>query len=333
MIKAAFISENVDNDIISRVYSQESIKMIKGNSKLYEKVINKDELYSGCLSDTEAIFSTWGMPALTEEEIESYLPKLEILFYAAGSVRSFAIPFLKRGVKIVSAWAANAVPVAEYTTAQIILANKGFFQNCIYSRSSYIEARGYSQKFTGNYDANVGILGAGMIGRKVIELLTPFNINIYVYDPFLSDARAKELGIMKCSMKEIFMNCSTITNHMADLPETKNIINGELFDLMASNATFINTGRGAQVVEADLIKALKDEPDRTALLDVTKPEPPLPGGELYSMKNVILTSHIAGSMSKERERMGEYMIDEFLRYLKGDGLRYDVTMDMLKTMA
>ena len=333
MIKAAFINENVDKDIISKVYSQESMNIIKGNTKLYEKIIKKDELFARSLSDVEVLFSTWGMPALTEEEIESYLPRLEILFYAAGSVRSFAVPFLKKGVKIVSAWAANAVPVAEYTAAQIILANKGFFQNCIYSRSSYVEARGYSQKFTGNYDANVGILGAGMIGTKVIGLLTPFKINIYVYDPFLTDARAKELGVKKCSMKDVFMNCSTITNHMADLPETKNIINGELFDLMASNATFINTGRGAQVVEADLIKALKDEPERTALLDVTEPEPPLPGSELYSMKNVFLTSHIAGSMSRERERMGEYIIDEFLRYLKGDVLRYSVTMDMLRTMA
>jgi phosphoglycerate dehydrogenase-like enzyme len=172
-----------------------------------------------------------------------------------------------------------------------------------------------------------------MIGTKVIELLSPYKINVFVYDPFLTDVRAEELGVKKCSLKEIFVNCSTITNHMANLPETKNIITREFFDLMASNATFINTGRGAQVVEADLIKALKDKPDRTALLDVTEPEPPLPGSELYTMKNVFLTSHIAGSMSRERERMGEYMIDEFLRYLKGEELMYDVTMDMLRTMA
>ena len=333
MIKAAFINDSADVDIINRVYSQKSMRIIKDNSELYEKVIRKEELCSCRLSETEVLFSTWGMPVLTEEEIEHFLPKLRIVFYAAGSIRQFAIPFFNKEVKIVSAWAANAVPVAEYTAAQIILANKGFYQNCSYSKTLYVEARNYSQKFTGNFDVNAGILGAGMIGTKVIELLAPFNINIYVHDPFLTDARARELGVKKCSMKEIFENCHTITNHMADLPQTKNIITGELFDLMPPNATFINTGRGAQVVEADLIKALKDKPDRTALLDVTEPEPPLPGSELYSMKNVILTSHIAGSMSRERERMGNYVTDEFLRYIKGEELRYDVTRDMLRTMA
>ena len=77
--------------------------------------------------NTEFIFSTWVMPAFTEEEIRKYLPSLKAVFYAAGSVQKFARPFLSCGVRIFSAWAANAVPVAEYTVAQIILANKGFF--------------------------------------------------------------------------------------------------------------------------------------------------------------------------------------------------------------
>lgn len=67
------------------------------------------------------------MPAFTEDEIRENLPSLEGIFYALGSVQRFARPFLKCGVKVFSAWTANAVPVAEYTTAQILLANKGFF--------------------------------------------------------------------------------------------------------------------------------------------------------------------------------------------------------------
>jgi phosphoglycerate dehydrogenase-like enzyme len=111
------------------------------------------------------------------------------------------------------------------------------------------------------------------------------------------------------------------------------MLNGRLFDKMAGNATFINTGRGAQVVEKDLIKALKEVPTRTAVLDVTYPEPPKPGSELYKMDNVILTSHIAGSMNKEIERMGCFVADEFIRYIKGEDLKYEVTLKMLKTMA
>jgi len=102
---------------------------------------------------------------------------------------------------------------------------------------------------------------------------------------------------------------------------------------MKKNATFINTGRGAQVVEKDLISALKEEPDRTAVLDVTFPEPPMPDSPFYTMKNVFLTPHIAGSAGDECMRMGDYMVDEANRYLKGEPFKYEVTLKMLETMA
>lgn len=94
-----------------------------------ERIYTKADVLQNPLHfrDTEFVFSTWGIPVFTEEEIKEYLPSLKAVFYGAGSVQKFARPFLNCGVKVFSAWAANAVPVAEYTVAQIILANKGFF--------------------------------------------------------------------------------------------------------------------------------------------------------------------------------------------------------------
>ena len=172
-----------------------------------------------------------------------------------------------------------------------------------------------------------------MIGTKVIEFLKPFNVQVLVYDPFLSDERAEELGVKKATLKEIFSQCQTISNHIANLPATVGMLNKEHFNCMLPNATFINTGRGAQVVKEDLIAALKEVPTRTAVLDVTDPEPPAPESEFYKMENVILTSHIAGSMGKEMERMGCYIAEEFERYIKGEKLKYSVTLKMLETMA
>jgi phosphoglycerate dehydrogenase-like enzyme len=100
---------------------------------------------------------------------------------------------------------------------------------------------------------------------------------------------------------------------------------------MRHGATFINTGRGAQVNEADMIDVLKARPDLTALLDVTFPEPPVEGSELYTLPNVKLSSHIAGSLNDEVHRMSEYMIDEFKRFISGGELRYEVTEDILIT--
>ena len=82
-----------------------------------DTVYTKADVLTGSLIDTEFIFSTWGMPKFTEDEIKKYLPSLRAVFYGAGSVQSFARPFLNCGVKVFSAWAANAVPVAEYTVA------------------------------------------------------------------------------------------------------------------------------------------------------------------------------------------------------------------------
>ena len=99
------------------------------------------------------------------------------------------------------------------------------------------------------------------------------------------------------------------------------------------NATFINTGRGAQIVEADLIRALKEVPTRTALLDVTFPEPPEADSPFWTMQNVFLTPHIAGSMGKEVARMGSYMAEDFTRVLNREAPKWEVTLKMLETMA
>ena len=333
--KAVFLTTKQGRRNLSRVYSPHALGIIKEYADLYGEPVegeNPDE-HREYLRDAEVAFSTWGMPAFTEQTIESFLPKLKVVFYAAGSVQYFARPFLKKGIKVVSAWAANAVPVAEYTLSQILLANKGFYQNMARTKKNYREAREYFLEFPGNYSAKVGILGAGMVGKKVIELLKPFNLQILVYDPFLPETAAREMGVVKCGLEEIFSSCQTISNHIANLPETVGLLSRKHFDRMLPNATFINTGRGAQVVEKDLIEALREQPGRTAVLDVTDPEPVKPDSGFLSMENVFLTSHIAGSSGKEVERMSLYMAEEFVRYVKNEELKYNVTPDMLKTMA
>ena len=111
------------------------------------------------------------------------------------------------------------------------------------------------------------------------------------------------------------------------------MIDYSVLKLMKKNATLINTGRGAQIVEEDLIKALKEEPERYAVLDVTDPEPPLETSELYTLPNVVLTPHIAGSFGNEVLRMSEYMLDEYRALISGKPNKYEVTLEMLKTMA
>ena len=274
------------------------------------------------------------MPALTEAQIEAHFPNLEAVYYAAGTVQYFARPFLKRGVRVFSAWAANGVPVVEFTVAQIVLAGKGYFQSLRrYRERDRKAAFAYTMSLPCNYNIRVGILGAGVIGREVMARLKAYQYEVLAYDPYVSDEVLSSLGAKRASLEEIFSTCQIISNHVANLPATVGMIDGKLLHSMLPNAAFINTGRGAQVVESELIAALKERPDRTALLDVTWPEPPEEGSEFYTLPNVFLTPHIAGSQNNEWARMALYMVEEFERTEDHLPVRYEVTEKMLETMA
>lgn len=330
-----FISQNDQNPQLFKVFPEAIRRRIGGSVALAERVLTPDTLAAASTEEIAYLFSTWGMPALEEECIQKNFPNLKAVFYGAGSVQGFARPFLRCGVRVFSAWGANAVPVAEYTLAQVLLANKGFYQaQRRYRRDGdFRGANAYAARQPGNYRARVGILGAGMIGRLVLSLLQPYAIEPLVFDAFLAEDEIHALGARKADLDTVFSTCHVISNHIGNNPKTERMLRYEHFSRMLPNATFINTGRGQQVVEDDLIRALREEPERTAVLDVTYPEPVAAGSPLLSMDNVVITPHIAGSMSQEVERMGLYMAEELEALLQGRAVRFEVTEKMLETMA
>ena len=334
-MKAIFLANNKGN--VDYVYPKSIIDGIKELTDLDDKnVYTQYDITENPekFSDVEYIFSTWSMPGGDNDDFAQYFPKAKALFYAAGSVKYFAKQYLDKGIKLFSAYAANAVPVAEFSLAQILLANKGYYR-AVRSEltDGYEKASEISKAHPGNYGAKVGIIGVGMIGRKVIELLSPFKVDILVYDVFLSDEEAKSMGVKKASLEELFSECDVISNHLANVPATVGIIKGELFSMMKPNATFINTGRGAQVDEAGMLSVLAKREDISAVLDVTIDEPPVKDSDLYRLKNVFLTPHIAGSQGCEVSRMAEYMLDEFRRFLSGEPTKYEITKEKLEKMA
>lgn len=290
------------------------------------------------LADVEFIFSTWYMPNFSETEIEKYFPNLKALFYAAGTVKYFAEPFLKKGITVYSAASANGIPVAEFTVSQIVLANKGYFQAQkayrwpIWTRG-FNNARHKAEAKYGNYDATIGIIGCGAIGSRVVELLEPYKLNILTYDPYLKEERAQLLGVKKVELADLFTSADVISNHLPDIPSTIGMINYSLLSTMKPTATLINTGRGHQIVEKDLAKVMRANKNMCALLDVTTHEPMLPWNPLYFCKNVFLSPHISGSFSNEFRRMVEYMIDAYHDTLERKQNPCKVKMDQLSYKA
>ncbi len=317
------------------VFSDDVIKKLKEYGEVSPELINKGglEKHKDFLSECEVAFATWGMLRLSEGEIKKYLPKLKLVFYAAGTVQYFARPFLNCGVRVFSAFAANAVPVAEYTVSQIILASKGFYQGAKRYRLALPASFIHTQKSKGNFDIKVGIAGLGTIGSTVAEKLKEYDVKVYAYDPFCSEEKAEGLGVKLVDLETLFKECDVISNHLANKKELKNIFTNKHFASMKKYSTFINTGRGDQVNEWALAKNLVLHPSKTAVLDVLKIEYIPYINPLFWCPNAIITPHIAGSMGNETHRMAYYMIEQLDNYLNGKETQYEVTNDMLSTMA
>ncbi len=318
----------------SKVYTPEVLKKLGKYGELSEKINQKNlEENAEFLSDCEIAFSTWGMPQFTKEEIAKYMPKLKAVFYSAGTVQYFARPFLESGIKVFSAFAANAVPVAEFTFAQITLAAKGFFQSAKSYKILPLRSHNFANSATGNFECKIGLVGLGAIGKMVAEKLKALDVEVYACDPFVPEDIAKELGVTLVDMETLFSECDIISNHLANKPELENIFNDKLFKRMKKHSTFINTGRGAQVNEYALARSLLRHPSRTFVGDVIKNELFPYICPLFWCPNAILTPHIAGSTGKEPQRMAYYMMEEMERFISGEPVKYEVTPEMLEKMA
>lgn len=284
-------------------------------------------------AETEILLGTWGMPLLDEAFLQR-LPNLRGVFYGAGTIRGFVTEaFWDRQIPVVSAAAANAVPVVDYTVSVVLLGLKRFFYMARTMRERRRKPADIHRVVPGNYGALIGLVSFGKIARMVAARLIQAGCRVQVYDPFLSAEAASESGVELCTLERLFSTSDIVSVHAPNLPETRGLLGSEHFNLMRNETTFINTARGAVVREPELVRFLAERPDVQAVLDVTLPEPPETDSPLYELPNVILTPHIAGSLGRECGRMGELAVEEVERFLRGEPLQHAVTREQAATLA
>ena len=283
------------------------------------------------LAEADVIFSGWGAPKCDAPFLEA-APRLKAIFYGAGSIRYFTTDALwARGITVASAYAMNAVPVAEYTLAAVLMSLKNFWKQAYGAKQ--LGCFPGRPPCAGAYGSRVGLISLGMIGRLVRERLRPFDLEVLAYDPFVTPEQATVLGIEMVGLEDIFQRCDVVSLHTPWLKETEGMIQGRHFEMMKTHATFLNTARGAVVREAEMIEVLKQRPDLTAWLDVTYPEPPAEDSPLWTLPNVILTPHVAGSQDRECRRMGRLMIDEFDRWSRGEKMKWAISREKAALLA
>ncbi|MFF4366910.1 hydroxyacid dehydrogenase [Streptomyces sp. NPDC001594] len=278
----------------------------------------------GRLARAEVLFTGWGCPALDAEALRR-MPRLRAVVHAAGSVKGHVTDACwERGLLVSSAAAANALPVAEYTLAAILFSNKRVLD----AARAYRTARGPVDPLVrypeaGNYGRTVGLVGASRTGRRVLELLRPFDLRVLVHDPYADPAELASLGGEACGLDELLRRSDVVSLHAPELPGTRGLLDASRLALMPDGATLINTARGSLVDTAALTRELVTG-RLCAVLDHTEPEVLPAGSPLYDLPNVLLTPHVAGSLGGELDRLAVAAVEELERYAQGVGFRYPV---------
>ena len=278
-----------------------------------------------------AVLASWGSCAYNDQLLD-VAPDLEIICYAAGTIRSVApAAVFERGVRVTHAADFIARGVAEHTLAMVL---------ALLRRTADFDAAMRAGRWRDIgpvadrelYGKRYGIVGASKVGRRLIPLLRPFDVEIVVADPYLTDIHARQLGVRKLELPDLMRTSDVISIHAPVLPETRHMIDADLLALIKDDAVLVNNARSALIDTDALVAELAKERFDCAL-DVFDEEPLPPDHPLLAMRRVLLTPHIAGLTPERRSRLTDAMLDELERHVDGRPLRHEVTIDQLESMA
>ncbi|TDO33259.1 phosphoglycerate dehydrogenase-like enzyme [Kribbella sp. VKM Ac-2527] len=274
------------------------------------------ETVAALAKDSDVLLTSWGTPHL-DKAIWADGNGPKAVAHAAGSVKRLIDPaVLDQGVAVFSAGGRIAWSVGEYCLAAMLtLARR------LPRFDAAIREGGWKQTgFRGSEiaDQQVGILGASSTARALIAILKPFGCDLVVYDPYLTGARAKELGVRTASLEETLQS-GFVSLHVPDVPETKGLVTRKLIEQLPDNAVVINSSRGPAIDQQALLDHVLDGRIYAAL-DVYDPEPPKFDEKTLAAPNLLLTPHVAGDTKEGHLALAGYVLADVLKWLD-DGSR------------
>jgi len=299
------------------------------------EAIDLSTLDDEILADIEIVVGGWGCTVL-DSTLLARMPKLRLLAYAAGTVKHTVTPACwDRDLAVSSAAAANAVPVAEFTFAAIVMIAKDVFR----VRDRHREVRG-TEPVPGQGPAGpvgarglrIGVVGASHIGRLLVARLRTLDVEIAIADPYLSPDAATALGVDAMTLDDLVAWADIVSVHAPELPSTRHMIDADRLALMRDGAWLVNTARGS-LVDTEALTRECVAGRLCAFIDTPDPEPLPAESPLYDLPNVVLTPHIAGSLGNEVSRMGDLAVAEVRRFLVGEPLLHRVRATDLERIA
>ena len=284
------------------------------------KVVTHDQIKNGLpaeLADADALIVRSAVhvnAALLEKA-----PKLRVIGRAGVGVDNIdAEAATRNGIVVMNTPGANAVAVAELTLALMIdLARMVPRANTTMHAGSWEKKSLQGTELRGK---TLGIIGLGRVGLEVARRARVFGMELVCHDPFVSakpkerTAIAREYGARLTSIEEVLQQADYLTLHTGLTPETEGMLNAAAFATMKKGVRVVNCARGELIVEEDLVAALKSGQVAGAALDVFCKEP-LKDSPFFSLDNVILTPHIAGSTAEAQEAVGIQIAEQVRAYL------------------
>ncbi|MDQ0613042.1 D-3-phosphoglycerate dehydrogenase [Microbacterium sp. W4I4] len=255
-----------------------------------------------------------------DAEALAHAPKLKVVARAGVGLDNVDIKAATTaGVMVVNAPTSNIVSAAELTIGHIL----SLARRIPAAHASLSGGAWKRSSFTGAelFEKTVGIVGLGRIGALVAARLNAFDMRVVAYDPYVTSARAQQLGVQLVTLDELVAEADFLTIHMPKTPETTGMIGAEQFAAMKPTAFVVNVARGGLIDEAALHEALVAGEIAGAGLDVFTSEPPAEGGtaaELLALPNVVVTPHLGASTEEAQEKAGVSVARSVRLALGGD---------------
>lgn len=237
---------------------------------------------------------------LADEELLSRATSLEVIGRAGVGLDNIDLEAAtRRGIAIINAPAGNTVSTAEHAFALLLSLARGIPHAAASMRAGKWERKAFEGAQLA--EKTLGVVGAGRIGTEVVRRARAFGMDVLVSDPYLSDARAAELGVRSVSLDRLLGQSDYVTLHVPLVDETHHLIGADQLARMKPTAGLVNAARGGIVDEAALVEALRDGTIAGAALDVFETEPLPEDDPLRTCPNLIMTPHL-GASTPEAQR-------------------------------
>jgi phosphoglycerate dehydrogenase-like enzyme len=315
-----------------QVISPEAAAQLESIGHLARPDVRDDAQVREALAEAKVALTGWRCPKLTPELLAA-APHLALIAHTAGSVKGLIdASAWERGIVVAHAANLIADAVAEMCILLELLCLRRVHEldRGMRAGKPWDALREWPGELLRG--KKVGLVGCGYVARKHVQLLKAFGCEISVYDPYLSDAAAAELGVRKADLDSIFRDSKVVSNHAPITPETKGLVGKAQLAGLQPGSVFINTARAYTVDYQALLEELRTGRFYAAL-DVFEKEPLPSDSPFFDLPNVILTPHAAGHSEDSHRAQGQAMVDEIQRFLAGEPLRYQVTKEQLAIMA